>query len=117
MDTKSSQTTEQVIAILVMAWGVGWLGRYLPAVSDGWLVLTIASGLGITGIAVAFSVWRSSPRAVFAYVGWAVADVLGLVTLDVLRDEGLWKVALGGAFVAALLAGLGGVLVCSRRSR
>ena len=117
MSTKSSRATEQIIAMLIMAWGVGWLGCYSPTVSDGWMAVMIAGGLGVTSIAVASSVWRSSSRAAFVYVCWAVADVLGLITVDMLNGEDLWKVALGGAFASSVLAVLGRVLVCSRRLR
>ena len=115
MNANSNRTTEQIIAILVMGWGVGWFGCYW--VSDGWQPAVIAGGLGVTSIAVASSIWRSSARAAVAYVCWAVVDVLGLVTVDVIRDEDLWKVALGGACGAAILAVIGWILISSRRSR
>ena len=115
MNATSNRTTEQIIAILVMGWGVGWFGCY--SVADGWLPAVIAGGLGVTSIAVASSIWRSSASAAVAYVCWAVVDVLGLVTVDVIHDEDLWKVALGGACGAAILAVLGWILISSRRSR
>ncbi|MFT6079998.1 MAG: hypothetical protein ACI8UD_004341 [Planctomycetota bacterium] len=115
MDSKPSQASEKVIAIVIMAWGVGWLARYSAAASDDWLAVAVTGALGIAAMAVGFSVWKSSPRAVAAYIAWAVAGVVGLVTLDVLTETEVWKVALGGAGAALLLAVFGSALVSARR--
>ncbi|MFT4516344.1 MAG: hypothetical protein ACI89X_002384 [Planctomycetota bacterium] len=115
MDSKQSLFSQRVIAILIMAWGAGWLGRYSAAASDDWFMIGLAGGLGVAALAVALSVWQSSHRAPAAYVAWAAADVIGLITLDVLSDTEVWKVVLGGALAAALLTAFGTALVSVRR--
>ena len=113
MPTNNSLTAEKVIALLIMAWGVGWLGRYSSTASDALVPVAI----GITAIAVGLSVWKASPRAIAAYAAWAVADVVGLVSIDALAGEGLWKSAQGGALAAAVLSVFGFALVVARRPR
>ena len=117
MPTNNSLTAEKVIALLIMAWGVGWLGRYSSTASDALVPVAVAGVLGITAIAVGLSVWKASPRALAGYVAWAVADVVGLVSIDALAGEGLWKSAQGGALAAAVLSVFGFALVAARRPR
>ena len=117
MQPNKSLTAERIIAILIVVLGGGWMARYSATTDDGWLPVGIAGVLGITALAVGLSVWRASPRALFAYTVWAAADVVGLVLLDALAGEELWKVALGGAAAAAVLTMIGWGLVAARSPR
>ena len=117
MQPNKSLTAQRIIAILIVALGGGWLARYSAATVDGWLPVGIAGVMGITALAVGLSVWRASPRALQAYIAWAAADVAGLVLLDALAGEELWKVALGGAAAAAVLTVIGSALAAARSPR
>lgn len=100
-----SQARKQslVWGILLVVFGVVWLvEQFTDLTAWGWVALLAAAGLGVFGIYLTDrSEWG---LLIPAYVLWAVAGLIALVTLNVLRDESVATYVLAAIALPFLVA-------------
>lgn len=116
MDQRHTQRSHPFIAFLVCGWSIGWWQFLRQAEPESAIAIWIPVLLGSLGLYVAMLLWRGDQRAVGAYCGWAVADIVGLVIADLQVEPVAWRVVVGAFAAALILASIGLYLRLSGRT-